>query len=57
MEYLFEGAKVYTLDKNDQVAQAMVVENGRVKRTGSREELKRDHPKAKVISTTMAWAT
>jgi len=50
MEYVFEGAKVYTLDKNDQIAQAMVVENGRIKRTGSREELKRDHPKAKVIS-------
>ncbi len=50
MEYLFEGAEIYTLDASDRVAQAMVVENGLVKRTGSREELKRDHPRAKTVS-------
>ncbi len=50
MEYLFEGAKIYTLDKNDSVAQAMVVENGLVKRTGTRDQLRNDHPGAKVIS-------
>ncbi len=50
MEYLFEGAEIHTLDKNDLVAQAMVVEDGLVRRTGLRDELKNDHPKAKVVS-------
>ena len=44
MEYLFEGAAIYTLDGNDLVAEAMVVENGLVKRVGDRAELKKDHP-------------
>ena len=50
MEYLFEGAEVHTLDDNDRVAQAMVVEDGLVKRTGDRAELKNDHPGARVVS-------
>ena len=50
MEYLFEGADIYTLDEDNQVAEAMVVQDGLVKRTGKRDELKKDHPGARVIS-------
>ncbi len=49
MEYLIEGAPVYTLDKAGSVAEALLVEDGLVKRLGRRSELAAEHPNAKRI--------
>jgi len=48
--FLLEGAPIHTLDREGRVAEAMLVEGGLIKRTGSRSELRADHPSARRIS-------
>ena len=50
MQYLIEGADIYTLDSKDRVVQAMLVEDGLVKALGGRDELKGQYPGAKAVS-------
>lgn len=49
MEYLVEGANIYTLDDNDTVAEAMLVANGLVKEVGSPAELRSANPEAQRV--------
>lgn len=51
MEYLIQGSPIYTLveEPGQAVVEAMVIDNGVIKRIGSRRELAVDHPAAKVV--------
>lgn len=51
MEFLIQGVPIHTLsdDPGEAVVEAMLVENGVVKRLGSRRELAREHSSAKVV--------
>ncbi len=50
MQYLFEGAEIYTFCQDRPKAEAMVVESGIIKAVGQRKELAEQFPKAKRIS-------